>query len=97
MIILEGFLVPCDILSHGNLIPYFLRLDFRKNRIADYRLYMSPGQLRLCSWNYNQIQLKRRIIDLTFFQIPLDIWVKFWGHPHPHGGPQCQQGQGLII
>ena len=60
MIILEGLTsCSCDILTHGNLIPYFLRLDFRKNRIADYtRLYMGPGQLRLCSRTYNQIQLK---------------------------------------
>ena len=22
---------------------------------------------------------------------------EFWGHPHRHGGPQHQQGQGLIL
>ena len=22
---------------------------------------------------------------------------EFWGHPHPNGGPQHQQGQGLIF
>ena len=22
---------------------------------------------------------------------------EFWGHPHPHGEPQHQQGQGLIL
>ena len=22
---------------------------------------------------------------------------ELWGHPHPHGGPQHQQGQGLIL
>ena len=26
-----------------------------------------------------------------------DIWVQSWGHPHPHEGPQHQQGQGLIL
>ena len=31
-----------------------------------------------------------------------DFWIKtlgpeLWGKPHPHGGPQHQQGQGLIL
>ena len=28
------------------------------------------------------------------------IWTlgpELWGHPHPHGGPQHQQGQELIL
>ena len=33
---------------------------------------------------------------MKFFVDPL-IWVKLWDHTHPHGGPQHQQGQGLIL
>ena len=25
------------------------------------------------------------------------LGLEFWGHPYPHGGPQHQQGQGLIF
>ena len=28
---------------------------------------------------------------------PPDIWVEFWGHSHPLGRPQHQQGQGLNL
>ena len=27
----------------------------------------------------------------------IPIWVEFRGHPHPHGGPQQQQGHGLTL
>ena len=27
----------------------------------------------------------------------LTLGPEFWGHPHPHGEPQHQQGQGLIL
>ena len=38
-----------------------------------------------------------RLVIWNFFHTPPTIWVEFWGHPHPHGGPQHQQGQGLIF
>ena len=25
------------------------------------------------------------------------LWPEFWSHPGPHGGPQHQQSQGLIL
>ena len=25
------------------------------------------------------------------------LWLEFWSNPCPHGGPQHQQGQGLIL
>ena len=31
------------------------------------------------------------------FWTPPNICVEFWGHPHPHGEPQHQQCQGLIL
>ena len=54
---------------------------------TDFRAYFMEeallGIVKLVIWN--------------FFLTSPDIWVGSWGHPHPHGGPQHQQGQGLIL
>ena len=38
-----------------------------------------------------------KLVIWNFFPTPPHIWVEFWGHPQPHGGPQHQQGQELIF
>ena len=38
-----------------------------------------------------------KLVIWKFLLTPPDIWVELWGHPHCHGEPQHQKGQGLIL
>ena len=59
----------------------------------------SISNTRDCFWS---ILLKKEVVrngkisHLKPFPDPLDIWVRLWSHPQPHGGPQLQQQQGLF-
>ena len=44
-----------------------------------------------------QLLLVKNLSFETFSRPPPTIWMEFWGHPHPHGVPQHQQGQGVIF